>query len=132
MTKKELLEIVVRLQDRVNELEKRLDELEKQPFISDPFRTPELIPAGPPLGEDLCTDGGYHDYEFPWSATTPPSCKKCGKQAETFTITCSGDPFDSVIATSSYCTCDQPPVGHGKESPTCEKCGGKGYCTVNA
>ena len=28
-----------------------------------------------------------HDYPNPWGATVPPTCKKCGKQASSYTIT---------------------------------------------
>jgi hypothetical protein len=80
MKKKELLEMIRRL-------EKRVDELEKRPYITYP--QPEIfIPTvfGP---IDVCTDGGYHDYHSPWWGVTPPPCKKCGKQAPSTTITCS-------------------------------------------
>ena len=30
-----------------------------------------------------------HEYPFPWHATIPPNCKKCGQQAPSYTVTCS-------------------------------------------
>lgn len=48
----------------------------------------QFIPMPPPMPPisipsiwqvDPCTDGNLHEYPFPWHATTPPPCKKCGK-----------------------------------------------------
>lgn len=42
----------------------------------------------PCMGTNQCPAGGQHDYPDMWHGTTPPSCKKCGKLADSFTITC--------------------------------------------
>jgi len=46
-----------------------------QPFM--PLQHPINVPSVWTV--DPCTDGGLHDYPFPWNSTSPPSCKKCGK-----------------------------------------------------
>lgn len=66
--------------------------------LKDDIRHLQKIP--PPLGPqipadfphiwdaDRCVDGGSHEYPFPWHATIPPPCKKCGRTAPWTQITC--------------------------------------------
>lgn len=93
MKKRELLELI-------QKLTKRVEELEKRPVIN--FPVSPLIPRESveirPLPyisipsvwghQDLCTDGQPHDWNYPWNAITPAPCKKCGKPAQTYTVTC--------------------------------------------
>lgn len=85
MKKKELLDLIIRLQERVVRLEQRLA---NYPSISIPYIQ----------DMDKCVDGDEHTYPNPWFGTVPPSCTRCGKQGTTYTVTCS----DS----SSTCACE--------------------------
>ena len=58
------------LLDKINKLENDVAQYQNIPSI-----------------DDLCVDGGVHDYPNPWYGITPPHCKKCGKKAKTFEIT---------------------------------------------
>lgn len=138
MTKKELLEIVLRLQDKVSKLEERIEELEKpRPKPIYPW-----APIGPgkidPLPiiqpQEMCTDGLPHDYESPWWGTMPPPCKKCGKQAQQPTITCEMQQIISdAISATTVCDCGiEHQVALGKNPPVCSKCGRKGSSTINS
>jgi hypothetical protein len=89
MKKKELLQLIQDLQKRVTQLEKSLSETHQ---VSD-----QLRPVGPGIFPEPTIfipsvweyDPCVHEYPNPWMATIPPSCKKCGKQAPTWTVTCS-------------------------------------------
>ena len=79
------LENLCRLKDaRIAELEKRLAESEGKGITSTwPFRGWSA--------QEAC----QHDYPSPWMATVPPHCKKCGQQAQSVQVTCSGDSSES-------------------------------------
>lgn len=85
MTKKEKLlkeqieelENIIALKDRrIRELERMLD---PAPPASDTVYIPTVF--GP-------VQECQHEYPLPWHGITPPPCKKCGKLAEVYTITC--------------------------------------------
>jgi hypothetical protein len=78
MKKKELLEMIRQLEKRVDELERKNTNTQFIPPMPQVF-----IPSVWEI--DPCV----HEYPNPWMATIPPSCKKCGKQAPTWTVTCS-------------------------------------------
>jgi hypothetical protein len=69
--------------ERIEELEKRVRELERLPL-----QWPTLPPAPLHVPPDECPSGGWHDYPIPWGSITPPRCRKCGQSAHTYTITC--------------------------------------------
>lgn len=84
MKKKELLQLIRKLEQRVDQLEKSLAESRR---VSD-----QLLPIGPTVFIPSVweIDPCVHEYPSPWLATVPPSCKKCGKQAApNWAITCS-------------------------------------------
>ncbi len=85
MTKKDLMEMVIRLQDRISKLEDRIRMLENN------GQTVSIPSIWTTDGTDTCIGGGPHDYPTPWFGTIPPNCRKCGKQGQSFTITCSSN-----------------------------------------
>lgn len=90
MKKKELYTLIQELQQKVALLEAQMYGKQDRE-ITLPSVWPWSQPAISPI--DLCTDGQHHEYPFPWHSTAPAPCKKCGKQAQTYTITCSTPPI---------------------------------------
>ena len=96
MTREEILA------QQVKELEKLLtikeaiiqtleEQLEKRKY-QDMFQPlgPQIVPFLKPINHnpDPCpNDNGYHAYPSPWMSISPPSCTKCGKQANSWTTT---------------------------------------------
>ena len=75
MTLQEALLKIIELQQEVINLRKQLSapiitQFPQTTWIDGPFRAP-----------DLCIGDGLHDFPSPWFGTTPPVCKKCGRQA---------------------------------------------------
>jgi len=52
-------------------------QMPQAPYISPPIPPQINIPSV--WQHDPCTDGGLHQYDFPWHSTSPQPCKKCGK-----------------------------------------------------
>lgn len=79
------LENLCRLKDRrISELEKRVSELEGKSNTSTwSFRGWS--------SEDACK----HEFPNPWMGIIPPSCSKCGQQAQYLEATSSGDKSDT-------------------------------------
>lgn len=89
----------------IQEQEKKISELERRqdfPGIwAPPYQPlptmPPYAPPQPPIfipsvfKHDPCSDGGPHEYDFPWYSTNPQPCKKCGKTTPGLTITSSND-----------------------------------------
>lgn len=90
LKKSDLLKMILDLQERIRVLESR-------PYVSfpPPIKPDEtiIIPSIWPLTTQHygCVDGQPHDYPTPWHGVVPPSCRKCGKPGETYTITCLSD-----------------------------------------
>lgn len=73
------------LLDKVKKMELEIAELRRLkdfPFLSDFNEFPD---------PNKCSDGGYHEYPFPWHSISPAACKKCGKLSESYPITFSDD-----------------------------------------
>lgn len=87
MTNEEILEKQVEALEKllqikeaiIKEHESKISQLEMerlynpQPFIGRPYSAPSVFTADP------CSDGGHHDYAYPWFSTSPQPCKKCSK-----------------------------------------------------
>ena len=100
MKKQELLEIILRLQDKVNTLEDRVKCLESNQPIYPSITWPSVQPA-----IDQCSKGGQCEYPFPWHATTPAPCKKCGTpdQFPYFTFTSTGATLAKCSGCGDHC-----------------------------
>jgi len=78
MKKKELLELIQELQQKIALLEAQMSR--KQDY--------EIFPSSVwTLPIDICPAGGAHEYPFPQNSTMPVPCKKCN-QTTTYKITC--------------------------------------------
>lgn len=73
----EALEKLLSIKDKIIEdLEKRLQNQNIQ-------ITPYTETTVSPFLVEVC----QHEYPFPWNATIPPNCKKCGQQAQPYVVT---------------------------------------------
>jgi len=102
MKKTDLLRMIVDLQERVAKLEK--DNGYNKQY---PWSTPS-VPIFQPYIQtiaDPCIDGNYHDYPNPWNGITSPPCKKCGKQAASWTITCDTSSKFCNLCRNIPCSC---------------------------
>lgn len=101
MKKKALLQRIELLEAQVAELLKRIPLAPSRRPSLDPFQAPpgfrEAQEALRKLGlgqmdygvyTNTCSSGGFHDWNYPWGAITPPPCKKCGVLAPKNEITC--------------------------------------------
>lgn len=72
-------------------LNERMDRIERNQWPT-PLRLPSqwITDNTGYIDPNACPMGGQHQYPFPWGAITPPNCKKCGKAADTYTVTCQG------------------------------------------
>lgn len=92
MKKKDLEKRILELEKLVKQKDMLIEQLQFQLQLNN------QSPVVPFFNDDLCWDGKPHDYPSPWFATTPPHCKKCGKQGKQMEITCeeknTGSPMD--------------------------------------
>lgn len=88
MKKKELMKTIKTQQEQINKLQTLVNELTDK-LLLQPTPNPQTIRIIGPH-DDVCIDGGPHDYPNPWFSVTPAYCKKCGKQARDMrpTYTC--------------------------------------------
>ena len=77
MTQKEIIK------KKDEQIDRLIDLVEK--LILNQQNSYPVYPTTPLTGP--CINGGQHDYPVPWHGTTPPMCKKCGKQGDSFPIT---------------------------------------------
>lgn len=82
MTKKELQEIVKQQKEQIDKLIKITEDLSGK-LLQQPVQTIRVL--GP--NDDVCIDGGPHDWPSTWHGIIPPACTKCGKQAKMLTPT---------------------------------------------
>lgn len=75
---KRLNRIIDRQNDFIDEQNVLIQQLRDNYFNYVPFNLNDA---------DVCSDGGDHDYPFPWHSVTAPNCKKCGKQAPEIMLT---------------------------------------------
>lgn len=79
------------LLDKFNKLEKEVAELKKM------IQQRQLTQFNPPhQNNDICIDGGEHDYPDTWFGIIPPYCKKCNKQAQQYIISYSNGSSDAA------------------------------------
>lgn len=79
MTLEQALLKIIELQQEIMELHKQLS----SQTVTIPYQQSPFIYKLP----DLCPNGGLHDYFYTQPGTTPPSCRKCGKQPPSFIVT---------------------------------------------
>jgi len=102
--------------DLIKNLDRRIADLNiQQPAVVPQIPIPNNVPW---ISSYPCSAGGFHEYPFPWYATIPPCCKKCGRQAASFPITCNGGV--TVIYNDSTLTGDHDCINkdEGIESST--------------
>jgi hypothetical protein len=80
MKKKELLELIQELRQRIELLECQMQG--KQDRV---VNCPSVWTYSP---VEPCLDGEPHDYPYYWYTSVPAPCKKCGRTANQYTITC--------------------------------------------
>lgn len=82
----EALEKIIELQNEIKFLKDNQSLF--KPTLTDPFGNGPIKKYGPQFDWEKINLQNYcdHDFPSPWAATTPPSCKKCGKQAEMLTV----------------------------------------------
>lgn len=121
MKKKELLQLILDLQKRVSELEKSNS---SQQFKVYPPIPEVFIPSVWTV--ELCSDGGQHQYPFPWHGTVPPACTKCGKSSPAsppYVVTCTSDIQGETFGTDLTKAADwKPRSGPGSKGDEC-RCG---------
>ena len=122
MNKKDLLKLIVDLQERISKLEANKS-------IIQPYRT--YIPY---IKTDQCSLGGDCRYPDPWFATIPPHCTRCGLQAQSLMATYTDNSKSSCILGNScprvagginrpITCCPEPEfkLCCGKQNPCCSE-----------
>ena len=84
----EALEKLIRVkQETIAELEKQLNLARTNPVTIQYLPNPNTILI-PSVWTTPVVDICQHEYPFPWHSISPPPCKKCGKTASQWTVTC--------------------------------------------
>lgn len=83
--------IIVTQEEKISRLEREAVAYPGINFPPPPPHQPVFIPSIWQSPPDVCPDGSPHDYPNPWFSTQPAPCKKCGKLAPSFTVTCTND-----------------------------------------
>jgi len=85
-TKKDLEERIKELESIVELLKKQVDILQGQiPPRKDLEINPiSIAPTHVLPTDEICIDGGQHQYPNIWHSVEPPFCEKCGRQAPNY------------------------------------------------